>query len=248
MNFHTILEDCKKDYRPFDRDVSLDRKPRSFKDAILDSRTRGLNPVITEVKPSSPKGKIRDVHNPGAIAQEMVDGDACGISVLTEGRYFNGSLENLQEVTGTVDVPVLRKDFIFHTAQIKEAYYYGADSILLISSFFDLDGLTAMIEECRRYNMEPLVEIHSLKDGDMATKAGAKIFMANNRDKDTLELDLERSRVLSEGLEGTIIGASGISTQDDLQFVLTYCDAALVGTSIMGSPNIKDAVEALVYA
>jgi indole-3-glycerol phosphate synthase len=223
MNFHTILEDCRKDYVPFDRDVSCKRRPKDFKDA-------------------------RDVHDPGAIAREMVAGGACGISVLTEERYFKGSLDNLEKVARMVDVPVLRKDFIFDIAQVKEAYHYGADSILLISSFFESEGLEAMIEECRRYGMEPLVEIHSLEDGKTATEAGAEIFMVNNRDKDTLELDLERSRTLSEGLDGTIIGASGISNVIDMKYVLKYCDAVLVGTSIMASANIKDAVEVLVNA
>ena len=94
MNFHTILEDCKKDYIPFDKDVSRKRRPSSFKDAIEGFQTRGMNPVIAELKPASPKGKIRDVHDPGAIALEMVTGGACGISVLTEERYFKGSLDN----------------------------------------------------------------------------------------------------------------------------------------------------------
>ena len=248
MNFHTILEDCKKDYVPFDRDVSRKRRPKGFKDAIEGFQAKGLNPVIAELKPASPKGKIRDVHDPGAIALEMVSGGACGISVLTEERYFKGSLDNLERVAGVVDVPVLRKDFIFDIAQIREAYHYGADSILLISSFFESTGLVAMIEECRRYGMEPLVEIHSHEDGKAATEAGTEIFMVNNRDKDTLELDLKRSRILSRGLEGTIIGASGISSADDMKYVLKYCDAVLVGTSIMASPNIKDQVEALVHA
>lgn len=248
MNFHTILEDCKKDYVPFDRDVSRKRRPSSFKDAIEGFQTKGMNPVIAEVKPASPKGKIRDVHDPGAIAREMVRGGACGISVLTEEHYFKGSLDNLERVAGSVDVPVLRKDFIFDIAQVKEAYHYGADSILLISSFFESGSLKAMIAECRRYRMEPLVEIHSHQDGKRATEVGAQIFMVNNRDKDTLELDLKRSRVLSKGLEGTIIGASGISTPAELKYVLKYCDAVLVGTSIMASPNIKEKLEVLVHA
>jgi indole-3-glycerol phosphate synthase len=242
MNFQTILE-----HVPFSKEVAIKRTPLSFQKAIQEKKEVGLNPVITEIKPSSPSGRLREVPDPGGIARDMEEAGACGISVLTEGKYFGGSLDNLKKAKEAVGLPVLRKDFIFHPAQIREAYYYGADSVLLITSFFEPEGLEEMIRECRSYGMEPLVEIHSTEDGETAAEAGAEIYVINNRDKDTLEIDLKRSKRLSRGLEGTLIGASGMSTPEDLRYVLKYCDAALIGTAIMKAPDVREAVRRFVH-
>lgn len=250
MNFDTILKDCKSRYVRFDKDVRIDRQPKSFKDAIIKKKEDGLNPVISEIKPSSPTGKIRDIPDPAGLAVEMIGGGACGISVLTEERYFGGSVKNLKAVSKAAEksnIPVLRKDFIFDKSQVFESYYYGADSLLLISSFFDQAGLEEMIGISRGLGMEPLVEIHSIDDIKNATRARAEIFVINNRDKDTLKIDLTRSKTLSKDISGIKISASGISSPGDLRYVLSYCDAALIGTSIMKSDDIKKKVEELVH-
>ncbi|MEE8167939.1 MAG: indole-3-glycerol-phosphate synthase [Candidatus Hydrothermarchaeales archaeon] len=244
VNFSTILEDCKARYKAFEGDVKIDRAPRSFENAILEEPN---NPIIAEIKPSSPVGKLREVVDPGALAQDIVEGGACGISVLTEEKYFGGSLNNLERVSKASKVPVLRKDFIFHEAQIPESYYYGADSLLLIASFFSVLDLGRFIGSCRDRGMEPLVEVHSLKDVAKADKAGARFFAINNRDKDTLEIDLDRSRVFSKGIDGIKVSASGITTEEDLRFVLEYCDAALVGSALMKAENVKETLREFVY-
>jgi indole-3-glycerol phosphate synthase len=178
----------------------------------------------------------------------MTAGGACGVSVLTEEKYFQGALGNLKAVSEVSNIPVLRKDFIFDEAQIDESYYYGADSLLLISSFLKKDHLKKFIARARGYGMEPLVEIHSLRDVKKAKVAGAKVFVINNRDKDTLKIDLGKSKSLSKYIEGIKISASGIKNLDDLNFVLEYCDAALIGTSIMKADNILEKVKEFVRA
>jgi len=165
MSFRTIMEECRARYSGFHRPVRADRKPRSFAEAIEAKRAEGLNPIIAEIKPASPTaGRLAEVADPGSLAGSLVAGGACGLSVLTEERYFGGSLANLREVAAVASVPVLRKDFLFAQEQVGESYHYGADSILLISSFFDAPTLSRFLGEARRLGMEPLVEVHSLED------------------------------------------------------------------------------------
>jgi len=242
--FDRILEERKEGFTPFTREVRRGREPLSFSRAIRE-RPRA---VIGEVKFSSPRGRVRNFEPPEGLARAMERGGACGLSVLTEKKYFSGSLDYLPRVKGATSLPVLRKDFIFHPTQVEESYYYGADSLLLISSFFSFKKLNNLIERCRYFGMEPLVEIHSEEDISRARDAGGQIFVINNRDKDTLEVDIGRSRVLAESIEGLKISASGISSAEELDYVLDHCDAALVGTSIMESKSVEDAVRRLVDA
>jgi indole-3-glycerol phosphate synthase len=244
MNFDTILQDVKGRYEGFRKNVSFERKPMDLGEAIMHSKG---NAIISEIKPASPSGRIRDVEDPANIAAQMISGGACAISVLTEEKFFGGSLENLRAVSEVSSVPVLRKDFIFDESQIDEAYYYGADSVLLISSFFDEEELSKLIEKSRSRGMEPLVEVHSKEDIKKAEVAGARIFGINNRDKDTLEIDLERTKLL-QGVNGIKVSASGIANITDLKLVLEYCDAALIGTTIMKAKNIEEKVIEFVFA
>jgi len=245
LNFDTILRDCKAGYKAFEGTVVRDRVPKSFEDAI--SGKREGNRIIAEVKPSSPTGKNRTVENPKDLALQMIDGGSIGLSVLTEEKYFGGSLKNLQEVAEISQIPVLRKDFIFHEAQIPESYYYGADSLLLISSFFSSSKLREFLDKSRDLGMEPLVEVHSLNDIEKAKDAGARVYVINNRDKDTLELDLTRTEMFSAHVDGLKISASGIFTSSDLEYVLKFCDAALIGNSIMQAENVKEKIEEFVH-
>jgi indole-3-glycerol phosphate synthase len=244
MNFDTILQDVKSRYSGFHKEVKTKRKPKSLADAIRNAKGSA---IISEIKPASPSGKIRTVEDPAIIAGEMIRGGACAISVLTEEKFFGGSLKNMQAVARVSTVPVLRKDFIFDVGQIEEAYYYGADSVLLISSFFDVDELARFIGKSRALGMEPLVEVHSTEDVKKAQSAGAIIFGINNRDKDTLEIDLERTKLL-EGVDGIRVSASGVKNAADLKFVLKYTDAALIGTEIMNAKNIEEKVREFVRA
>jgi len=246
--FEKILADCRKRYRGFGLEVRPERMPRSFEEAILAAKRRGINPVIAEVKFASPRGEIREPDDVEVIALAMQRGGACAISVLTEEKYFRGSLDYLRRVSEVCSLPVLRKDFIFATGQVDEAYYYGADSVLLIASFFSEEELRELIARCRHFGMEPLVEVHSAQDISLAQRCGARVYVINNRDKDTLEIDLSRSERLAKLIDGIRISASGISGEADLRRVLRHCDAALVGTSIMRSQDIEEATRRLVHA
>jgi indole-3-glycerol phosphate synthase len=249
LNFNYILEVCKRRYVPFDKKVEKKREPKSLFSAIREAGNTGKNTVIAEVKYCSPTKTIREADSPEGIALEMIDGGACAISVLTEPEFFGGSLENLQRVKSVSgEVPVLRKDFIFHPTQIPESYYYGADSVLLIASFFATDDLQAMISGSRSFGMEPLVEVHSIGDIQKAQNSGALIYAINNRDKETLEIDLNRTARMAPHIKGTKVSASGIETPSQLKDVLKFSDAALIGSSIMGSEDIASKVAEFVEA
>ena len=170
MNFETILEDCKARYKGFDKEIIKDRKPKSFENAIKTKIFEGKIPVITEIKPSSPLGVLKENPKIVSIAKEMHLGGACALSVLTESKFFGGSLTNLKIASKNSSLPILRKDFIFEESQIYESYYYGADSILLISSFFGHRALSSLVKISRELGMEPLVEVHSKEDIDKAKK------------------------------------------------------------------------------
>ncbi len=249
LTFRTILDELKRDYTPFQGEVEKSRTPKSLIDAIEKARTEGRNPVISEVKYSSPtKKKIREGIKVESIVRAMEKGGACAISVLTEEKYFDGKLENLKKARTITDLPLLRKDFIFHPSQIPESYHHGADSLLLIASFYAADKLKKMISESRRFGMEPLVEIHTAEDIETAERAGAKLYAINNRDKDTLKIDLERTSELAPLINGVKVSASGIETAEHLKRVLRYADAALIGSSIMASPDITSKVREFTEA
>lgn len=246
MNFDTILDDVKGRYKGFHEDFDMDRVPLDLGDAIVRAKDN-KNAIISEIKPASPFGEIKTVEDPANVAAMMISGGACAISVLTEERYFGGSLKNLRAASSVSSVPVLRKDFIFDESQIDEAYYYGADSLLLIASFFSEKKLIEFIDRSRKLGMEPLVEVHSIADIKRAESAGARIFGINNRDKNTLKVDLKRTKLI-EGVDGVKVSASGVRTVADLKFVLKYCDAALIGTEIMQAENIEEKVREFAYA
>ncbi|MCD1296345.1 indole-3-glycerol phosphate synthase [Methanocella sp. CWC-04] len=247
MDFNSILRSRMKDFRPFDQEVKVIRKPMSLIDSICRAKAEGKNPVIAEIKPASPlAGQLRKIDDPRQISKAFVNSGACGISVLTEPKFFRGSLNTLKEVSRDRKVPVLRKDFLFDISQVKESYHYGADSLLLISSFFDSEGLGEMISESRRYGMEPLVEIHSEEDAGRAVSAGAKLFAINNRDKDTLKIDIKRTERLAGFVEGVRVSASGIEDPGQLRYVLQFCDAALIGSALMMSAYPSALLKAFV--
>jgi indole-3-glycerol phosphate synthase len=245
LNFDEILRARKEDYRPFTGAIEPVRKPLSLTSAIAGAKREGRNPVIAEIKPASPTaGALRAV-DPADIADRYEQNGACAISVLTEPRFFGGSLEHLRAAAGRL--PMLRKDFLFDPSQIREAYFYGADSVLLISSFFTADSLSGMLHEARRLGMEPLVEVHSVEDAERASSAGAKLYAINNRDKDTLEVDLRRTERLAPKIGGVRVSASGIETPEDLRRMLACCDAALIGSALMRAEDIGGTLRSFVY-
>jgi indole-3-glycerol phosphate synthase len=247
LDFDEIMQACKREYRPFRQEVPFIRKPRSLIASIAAAKQDGRRPVIAEIKPASPTaGPLRRVDDPGRLAGDYAASGACGISVLTEPRFFRGSLENLRQAS-RADVPALRKDFLFDPAQIRESYFYGADSLLLIAAFFRGEALAQMIAGCRKYGIEPLVEIHDEDDIARASASGARLYGINNRDRRTLTLDRSRTARLAPLIDGITVSASGIASRTQLDEALRHCDAVLVGTALMTAADPGKALKELVW-
>jgi indole-3-glycerol phosphate synthase len=191
--------------------------------AALRERRPGL---IAEIKRASPsRGLLRADLDAVALARSYADAGAAAISVLTEERYFRGSLADLKAVREALDglasgrPPLLRKDFIFEMYQLFEARAYGADAVLLIAAILNPGLITSLIALARSLGLECLVEVHDEPELERALMAGAEIVGINNRDLRTFEVDLattERLRRLVPP-EVTVVAESGVHTRADVQ-------------------------------
>jgi indole-3-glycerol phosphate synthase len=212
-------------------------------------RAPGLS-VIAEVKRKSPSlGDIAPLE-PAAAALAYARGGAAAISVLTEPNHFGGALSHLETVAEAVPLPLLRKDFTVHPAQLVEARRAGASAVLLIvATLGELTG--AYVRFAEALGLDALVEVHSEAELTLALEAGASLIGVNNRDLTTLQIDLATApalmaRARSLGFEGVLIAESGYSEPGDLGAVRGLADAVLVGSSVAGSGDLEGAVRRLV--
>ena len=211
--------------------------------------------LITEVKFSSPSlGKIRKTTDPVKIAKSMVEGGAIGLSILTQPHLFNGSPEYFQKIRKEVKIPLLMKDIVIDKIQIDAAEKIGADCILLIQSIFDMKlarDVDEFISYAHKKKLMVLLESHTKKEFINSTKTDADLLGINNRNLDTLEinLDVTKNILKNRNEKRIILSESGIESPNDIRF-LHDCgaDAFLVGSSIMKSKDIKGQVKKLVLA
>ena len=210
-------------------------------------------PLITEVKFSSPAlGNIRKVSDPVDIALKMVNGGASALSVLTQPFLFDGSPELFMKVRRVVKIPMLMKDITIDKIQIDAAKKIGADYFLLIQSLFDkkiVPEMDELIEYGHKNGLKVIVEAHTSKEFENACKTNTDIVGINNRNLDTLKIDLNTTKSILEKSDSSkiIISESGIESQDDIRF-LHKCGAKgyLIGTAIMKNNNIEQTVRGLV--
>src|SRR5713226_199035 len=211
----------------------------------------GLN-VLAELKPASPsRGVIRDPFEPAALGQALESAGACALSVLTEGEFFRGSLKNLRDARKVVQLPVLRKDFIFDLWQVWETRANDADTFLLIVAVLQDALLRDLITLGRDLGMEPLVEVHSGEELDRALAAGAQILGVNNRDLKTLTVRVETSFELIDRIpdDRIAVSESGLRTHDDLvKLRAAGFDAFLIGTHLMLAPDPAVALSSLLIS
>jgi indole-3-glycerol phosphate synthase len=215
---------------------------RSLRSALR--RPDGRLAVIAEVKKASPSaGVIAESFAPVEIARQYEASGADGISVLTDEQFFHGKLEDMIEVRRTVSKPVLRKDFILDEIQIVQAVAAGADAILLIVAALNQEELLRLREAATKFQVDAIVEVHTLEETERAVDAGAEIIGINNRDLRTFAIDLSVTEKLSEEVpdETVLISESGIKTAADVARV-SECgiDAILVGEALMrGQTSIE---------
>jgi indole-3-glycerol phosphate synthase len=193
--------------------------------------------VVAEIKKASPSaGVIVDAFEPVEIAKNYERSAANAISVLTDSKFFQGSLEHLRNVRDAVSLPLLRKDFIWDRAQIAESAANGADAILLIVAALTQDQLVRLLKGAKEFRLDALVEVHSVDELQRALEAGAEIVGINNRDLTTFDVDLTVTEKLCRDIPDEIIlvSESGIKTpQDTARMKACGVDAILVGEALM---------------
>jgi indole-3-glycerol phosphate synthase len=223
--------------------------PLDFASAL---RGEGIR-LIAEVKKASPsRGVIRPDFDPTELAKIYASNGASAISVLTEARYFQGSLEHLRDIRNILrnkGLPLLRKDFICDPYQIYESRAYGADSLLLIIAILKLEELQELLGISHELNMSCLVEVHNEAEVEIALKSGARIIGINNRNLATFTVDLtttERLRPLIPP-DRIVVSESGIKERSDIERLRQLgIDAFLVGESLMSAPNIAAKMKELL--
>jgi indole-3-glycerol phosphate synthase len=237
------------------RDALLERdEQRNFLAALREPRA-GDVALIAEVKKASPSaGVICPDFDPVRIAKEYEVAGASCLSVLTDEKFFQGSLDYLRQIRATVKLPLLRKDFIIDERQILEAVEWGADAILLIVAILDDARLKHFHALATEAGLAALVEVHDEAELDRALASGAGLIGVNNRNLKDFKVDLATTERLAARLFASpatrntslLVAESGIHTRADVQRLkLCGAGAILVGESLMRSGDIAKQLRSL---
>jgi len=222
---------------------------RNFKAALSSPDEVSL---IAEIKFASPSaGVIRERVDPCTIGGWYAAAGARAISLVTDKRFFGGTLGDLLPLKKAVPIPVLRKDFILDEIQVEESFQYGADALLLIARCLSRKKLRRILDLCRDRGMAALTEVHSKPELFKALDSGADIIGINNRDLRTFEVHLQTTLdLLSQIPKGTtVVSESGISSSEDIRLLKEKgVRAVLVGTAIMRSPDPLEKARELALA
>lgn len=249
---HTREEVAKRkasaDLDALEREAAAHR-PRGFGLALRAKALR-RSAVIAELKKASPsKGLIRADFDAAALAKEMEQAGAAVLSVLTDEKFFQGSLENLRRASAAVSIPCLLKDFMVDPFQVLEARANGADAILLIVAALNDDELRTLREEARRWELDVLCEVHDAKELERALPLECECVGVNSRDLRTFEVSLDRACELAEQLPRSAVhvAESGIHTREDMQRLRAAgYEAFLIGESLMRKPRPGEALKELL--
>lgn len=241
------------------QDAMLERGERRDFLAALRKPRAGEVALIAEVKKASPSmGVICKDFDPIRIAEEYEEAGASCLSVLTDEKFFQGSLDYLRDIRAAVKLPLLRKDFIIDERQILEAIEWGADAILLIVAILDDARLKHFHDLAREAGLAVLVEVHDEAELQRAVAIGAALIGVNNRDLKTFKVDLATTERLAENLfqmpgartqiPRLLVAESGIHTRADVER-LAQCGAGaiLVGESLVRHGGITSKVHDLLF-
>jgi len=243
-----IIEDKKKEIEMdklfFPLAEFKQKLPVSNKDYIqaLSKDKLGL---IAEIKPKSPsKGFIRKSIDIKEIVKSFETRAQC-ISVLTDSKYFGGSLKLLELVSNYSKLPVLRKDFILDEYQIYQARLFGADAVLLIASLLSAETIERFLEIAKDLGMVCQVEIHDDEDLEKVLQTSAKLIGINNRNLKTMEIDINITVKLAKQIleDKLIISESGINNNQDIKNIEPHINAVHIGAALMESDDIKQKID-----
>jgi indole-3-glycerol phosphate synthase len=252
----TLAMDATKtiDSRYYETKLVSSQPKSSMRNAILESKD---NAIIAEIKSASPSlGTLRTEINTQEVVMQMEKGGAVGISVLTEPKHFNGSLNTLKAAREATKLPILMKDIVIVTDQIEVAAQLGANTVLLIEALFDRGccemGRDKMIAFSHSKGLEVLLETHTEQEFQKAIYSEADLVGINNRNLKNLEIDINTTKQILEKHKNpkkTVISESGIKTKTDLKFLRSCgANAFLIGSSIMLHGNIEEKIREFVLA
>lgn len=224
---------------------------RPFTERLRAANAAGIG-IIAEIKRASPsKGIIRADIDAGEYARRYEQGGAAAISVLTDSRFFKGSLDDLMTARENTTLPVLRKDFLISDYQLYQSAAADADAVLLIVRLLSTKQLSGYLTLCRELRLDPLVEVHDAADLDKATASGAELIGINNRDLRTFKTDIAvAARLVSQFKAGQIpVAASGISTAEDIRATRQAgINIFLIGESLVRADDTVGFLRELIKA
>ncbi|OGO24540.1 MAG: indole-3-glycerol phosphate synthase [Chloroflexi bacterium RBG_16_50_9] len=222
------------------------KTPLNFASALKGTNLK----LIAEVKKASPsRGVLCPDFHPVALAKTYARGGAAAISVLTEAKHFQGSLEHLEAIRKEVSIPLLRKDFIFDPYQVYESAAFGADALLLITAILSQEQLKELLSLSRHLGLDCLVEVHNENEVDMSLHAGAEIIGINNRDLSTFDVDINITCRLRPHIpeELIVVSESGIKNGDDVKKIRECgVNAILVGEALVTAADITARMKELL--
>ena len=204
---------------------------------------------LLEIKFASPSAGIIRAGSDLTPVVASYGRHAHAVSVLTDQRFFGGSLDRLAQVRERLEQPILAKDFILEPYQVVEARVYGADAVLLILAAIDDQAWRACADQAGRLGMEVLTEVHDQTEASRAAALGARIIGINNRDLRTLAVDPGTTARVSPRIptDRLVVAESGIASRETVVRLRPHADAFLVGSALMGAPDLDRAVRELVY-
>lgn len=230
--------------------ADLEDAPRGFVRALAVACASGRTPIIAEVKKGSPsKGIIRADFDPLAIAETYRQNSATCLSVLTDEHFFLGHTSFLALIREQVNLPLLRKDFIFDPYQIYEARAAGADAILLIAAMLDFPRLEDFAGLARELSLDILLEVHDQVELEMALRTDCRLIGINNRNLRTFVIDLATTERLAPLVPSgrMVVAESGIAERSDIiRLQKAGAKAFLVGESLMRETDIGAKLRELV--
>jgi indole-3-glycerol phosphate synthase len=247
-----VVAECKAaaDMRALERAAET-HQPRGFAKALREAAKTHIA-VIAEIKKASPsKGLIRADFDAAELARELEVGGAAALSVLTDEKYFQGSLENLRKASAAVKLPCLRKDFMVDEFQVLEARANAADAILLIVAALTDAELKTLRDAARAHGLDVLCEVHDAVELERALGLECECVGVNSRDLRTFEVSLDRACELAAKLprDAVKVAESGIHTAADIgRLKAVGYDAFLIGESLMRKEKLGEALRQLLVA
>lgn len=229
--------------------IDTPESPRNFREALFRSDKIKL---IAEIKKQSPSaGIIREIFDPEELAKTYEKAGASAISVLTDKKFFGGSIEDLKNARAACSLPILRKDFIIDARQIHESKAIGADAILLIVKVLGLEKTVKFLKITKELGMDALVETHNSDEVEIAFMAGAEIIGINNRDLKIFRVDFKNTLSLINKYpdlkDRILVSESGIKRAKQVEELhKAGVSAILVGESLLKARDISSKVSELI--